>query len=39
MKNRKAVGPDNLPAEVWKILGTPRLEYLQEVLNMIVKEE
>ena len=39
MKNRKAVGPDNFPAEVWKILGAPALEYLQEVLNKIVEEK
>ena len=39
MKNGKAVGPDNLPAEVWKILGAPGLDYLQEVLNKIIKEE
>ena len=38
-KNGKAVGPDNLPAEVWKILGAPGLECFQEVLNKIVEEE
>ena len=39
MKNGKVAGPNNLPAEVWKILGAPGLEYLQEVLNKIVEEE
>ena len=39
MKNGKAVGPDNLPAEVWKSLGAAGLHYLQQVLNKIVAEE
>ena len=30
MKNGKAVGPDNLPVEVCKILGAPGLEYLKK---------
>ena len=39
MKNGKAVGPDDLPAEVLKILGAPGLDYLQEVLNKIIRDE
>jgi len=39
MKNGKAVGPDNLPAEVWKSLGKTGIKYLKQELNRIMAEE
>ncbi|ROT72113.1 hypothetical protein C7M84_009515 [Penaeus vannamei] len=39
MKNGKAVGPDNLPVEVWKSLGIIGIEYLKQELNKIMEEE
>ncbi|XP_069970999.1 uncharacterized protein PF3D7_1120000-like [Penaeus vannamei] len=39
MKNGKAVGPDNLPVEVWKSLGITGIEYLKQELNKIMEEE
>ena len=39
MKSGKVPGVQHLLAEVWKILGAPALEYLQEVLNKIVEDE
>jgi len=39
MKNGKAVGPDNLPVEVWKSLGMIGIEYLKQELNKITEEK
>ena len=39
MKNGKAVGPDNLPIEIWKCLGEEGLKFLCEMLNKICEEE
>ncbi|XP_037775495.1 uncharacterized protein LOC119572454 [Penaeus monodon] len=39
MKNRKAVGPDSTPAEVWKCLGNTGLELLTGWLNNIIDTE
>ncbi|XP_069994145.1 uncharacterized protein [Penaeus vannamei] len=39
MKNGKAVGPDNLPVEVWKSLGITGIEYLKQEINKIMEEE
>jgi len=39
MKNGKAVGPDNLPIEVWKCLGEEGITFLCEILNKICEEE
>ena len=39
MKNGKAVGPDNLPVEVWKCLGSAGVQYLRRELNNIMNEE
>ena len=39
MKNGKAAGPDSLPVEIWKCLGTVGLTYLTDVLNNIMEEE
>ena len=39
MKNGKAVGPDNLPIEVWKCLGEEGITSLSEMLNKICEEE
>jgi len=39
MKNGKAVGPDNLPIEVWKCLGEEGITFLCEMLNKICEEE
>ena len=39
MKNGKATGPDNLPAEVWKSLGRTGVNFLKEALNKITDEE
>jgi len=39
MENGKAVGPDNLPVEVWKSLGITGIEYLKQELNKIMQEE
>ena len=39
MKNGKAVGPDNLPIEVWKCLGEEGITFLCKMLNKICEEE
>ncbi|KAK3871346.1 hypothetical protein Pcinc_023496 [Petrolisthes cinctipes] len=39
MKNGKGVGPDQIPAEVWKSLGEEGIRLLTEFLNMVMKEE
>ena len=39
MKNGKVVGPDNLPIEVWKCLGSMGVENLKQELNKIMEEE
>ena len=39
MKNGKAIGPDNLPLEVWKSLGRTGVNFLKEALNKITDEE
>ncbi|XP_063586992.1 uncharacterized protein LOC134764337 [Penaeus indicus] len=39
MKSGKAVGPDNLPIEVWKCLGGEGITFLCETLNKICEEE
>ena len=39
MKNGKAVGPDNLPIEVWECLGEEGITFLCETLNKICEEE
>ena len=33
MKNGKAVGPDDIPVEVWKCLGDIALEFLTKLYN------
>ena len=37
MQGEKAVGPDNLPAEVWKCLGELGLKYLTQMFNQLLK--
>ena len=37
MQGEKAVGPDNLPAEVWKCLGELGLKYLTRMFNQLLK--
>ena len=39
IKNGKVVGPDNLPIEVWKCLGSTGVEYLKQELNKIMEKE
>ena len=39
MKNGKATGSDNLPIEVWNSLGRTGVNFLKEVLNLIIDEE
>lgn len=39
MKNGKAVGPDQIPAEVWKSLGEEGIRLLTEFLNMVMIKE
>ncbi|XP_047487853.1 uncharacterized protein LOC125038387 [Penaeus chinensis] len=39
MKNGKAVGPDNIPVEVWKCLGKTGVEYLTREFNSIINIE
>ena len=38
MKNGKSTGPDDIPAEVWKILGEKGTEILTRLFNQIVDE-
>jgi len=35
MKVGKAVGPDNIPMEVWKLLGEEGLKWLMNFFNVI----
>ncbi|XP_049872896.1 uncharacterized protein LOC126371623 [Pectinophora gossypiella] len=37
MKNRKAVGPDEIPSELWKFLGPIGSEWLTKLFNLILK--
>ncbi|KAL5168243.1 LINE-1 retrotransposable element ORF2 protein [Glycine soja] len=39
MSNDKAVGPDNIPIEVWKTLGDRSLEWLTELFNEIMRSK
>ena len=39
MKNGKATGSDNLPVKVWKSLERTGVNFLKEVLNLIIDEE
>ncbi|KAL5157078.1 Outer envelope protein 64, mitochondrial [Glycine soja] len=39
MSNGKAVGPDNIPIEVWKTLGDRGLEWLTELFNEIMRSK
>ena len=36
MKRGKAVGPDDIPTEVWKVMGTAAVEWLTEVFRNIM---
>lgn len=38
MKNGKATGPDDIPAEVWKLLGQQGSDYLAALFNKCVEE-
>ncbi|KAM2572897.1 hypothetical protein TB1_007460 [Malus domestica] len=37
MKHRKAVGPDDIPIEVWKVLGETGITWLTDLINRILK--
>ena len=37
MANGKAVGPDQIPVEVWKFMGEVGLEWLTELFNVIFR--
>ncbi|KAM1087697.1 hypothetical protein ACFX2B_013050 [Malus domestica] len=37
MKHRKAVGPDDIPIEVWKVLGETGITWLTDIFNRILK--
>ena len=39
MKNGKALGPDGIPAEAWKCLGEPAVEFLTSLFNRILRGE
>ncbi|KAG7470479.1 hypothetical protein JOB18_047048 [Solea senegalensis] len=39
MKNGKAVGPDDIPVEVWKCLGEEAVEFLVRLFNRILESE
>ena len=39
MKNNKALGPDDIPVEVWKCLGEPAVEFLACLFNRILVGE
>nr|XP_027216131.1 uncharacterized protein LOC113808835 [Penaeus vannamei] len=39
MKNVKATGPDNIPAEVWKCLGDEGIDMLWDLMTKICEEE
>ena len=38
MKTGKACGPDQIPIEVWTLLGDEGLEYLLQTMNAIIDE-
>uniref|UniRef100_A0A914WDC8 Reverse transcriptase domain-containing protein n=1 Tax=Plectus sambesii TaxID=2011161 RepID=A0A914WDC8_9BILA len=38
MKNGKATGPDDIPAEAWKLLGQPGAEFLAALFNKIIDD-
>ncbi|KAM2399376.1 hypothetical protein ACFXTH_035947 [Malus domestica] len=37
MKHRKTVGPDDIPIEVWKVLGETGITWLTDLFNRILK--
>ncbi|KAK3569279.1 hypothetical protein QTP86_026572, partial [Hemibagrus guttatus] len=39
MKSGKAVGPDDIPVEVWKCLGEAAVEFLANLLNRVLESE
>ena len=39
MKKGKAVGPDELPVEVWKCMGKIRIEFLTKLFNRLLMGE
>ncbi|KAK3505849.1 hypothetical protein QTP70_019541, partial [Hemibagrus guttatus] len=39
MKSGKAVGPDDIPVEVWKCLGEAAVEFLTSLLNRVLESE
>ncbi|KAK3512337.1 hypothetical protein QTP70_005806 [Hemibagrus guttatus] len=39
MKSGKAVGPDNIPVEVWKCLGEAAVEFLASLFNRVLESE
>ena len=39
MQNGKAVGPDDIPMEVWKCLGENALEFLTKLYNRMMESE
>ena len=36
MKNRKANGPDNLPIELWTLVGDAGIESLETTMNEVI---
>ncbi|KAK3573652.1 hypothetical protein QTP86_029951 [Hemibagrus guttatus] len=39
MKSEKAVGPDDIPVEVWKCLGEAAVEFLTSLFNRVLESE
>ena len=39
MKKNKAVGPDELPVEVWKCMGEMGIEFLTKLFNRLLMDE
>ena len=39
MKKGKAVGPDELPVEVWKCMGKMKIEFLTRLFNRLLMGE
>ncbi|KAK3550661.1 hypothetical protein QTP70_002366 [Hemibagrus guttatus] len=39
MKSGKAVGPDDIPVEVWKCLGEAAVEFLTSLFNRVLESE
>ncbi|KAK3548078.1 hypothetical protein QTP70_004506 [Hemibagrus guttatus] len=39
MKSGKAVGPDDIPVEVWKCLGEAEVEFLASLFNRVLESE